>query len=191
MITESPVYFIINPASGMASGKVRGKWLFWGEGEKVAALLTRIDALVEGGELLGALISRKTPDQDPCPHKDPILCVSTTDAKDEIERAREVMVAKLGLTPVLWKSDAQTFSDFKPGGWLKLESQIAEIRKDLADKTTITSDWRIEQLKKYTTQLRAVFADATGDRKLEMKMNHLDRFIEDTEALLREKKKIP
>jgi hypothetical protein len=185
MITQNPSLFIINPASGMVSAKVRGKWLFWGEGEKLAELIPKIDALVEGGELLGALVSRKTPGKDPFPHKDHILCVYTTDAKDNIERAREVMVAKLGLVPVLWKSDAQTFSDFKPGGWLKLESLIADIRKDLSDKATITSDWQIEQLKKHTIKLRAVFENAKGDQRLEMELNHLGRFIDDTEALLR------
>jgi len=189
MITQSQGFFIVNPASGMPRARVRGKWLFFGEGEKVAGLIPEIDALVEGGELLGALVSRKVPGEDAFPHKDHVLCVYTTAGKDDIERARAVMVEKLGLVPVLWKSDTQTFSDFKPGGWLRLESLIADMRKELSDRSTITSDWQIEQLKKHAKRLRAVFEKAEGERKLEMELNHLDRFIEETEAQVRALKK--
>jgi len=189
MITQNQSFFIINPASGMLSSHVRGKWLFFGEGGKVAELIPKIDALVEGGELLGALVSRKTPGEDPFPHKGHILCVYTTDDKNDIERTRKVMVEKLGLMPVLWKSDAQTYSDFKPGGWLKLESLAVDVRNEISNKATITSDWQIEQLKRHTNKLRAVFENAKGDQKLEMELNNLGRFIEETEALLRELKK--
>jgi hypothetical protein len=182
MITQNPAFFIINPASGMLSAQVRGKWLFFGEGEKVAGRIPTIDALVEGGELHGALVSRKTPGEDLFPHKDHILCIYTTGEKDNIERVRTVMVEKLGLVPVLWKSDAQTFNDFKPGGWLKLESFITDLRKEISDKSTITTDWQLDQLKRHTHKLRTLFENATGDQRLEMELNHLDRFIEDTEA---------
>lgn len=189
MITQNPSFFIINPADGMPSAQVRGKWLFFGEGEKVAGLIPALDALVEGGELLGALVSRKTPGEDPFPHKDHILCVYTTDVKADIERTRQVMVEKLGLTPVLWKSDVQTFRDFKPGGWLKLESLVVEMRKDFSDRSTTTTEWQVEQLKRHTKKLRVLFEKAEGDQRREMELNHLDRCIEDTEALLRELKK--
>jgi hypothetical protein len=185
MITQNPAFFIINPASGMLSAQVRGKWLFFGEGDKVAGLIPKIDALVEGGELPGALVSRKTPGEDLFPHKDHILCVYTTGEKDDIERVRTVMVEKLGLVPVLWKSDAQTFSDFKPGGWLKLESLGTDLRKEISDRSTITSDWQIEQLRRHTRKLRTLFENAEGDQRLEMELNHLGKFIEDTEALTR------
>ena len=189
MVTQNPSFFIINPASGRLSAHVRGKWLFFGEGGKVAELIPKIDALVEGGELLGALVSHKTPDEDLFPHKDHVLCVYTTGDKTDIERTRKVMVETLGLVPVLWKSDVQTYCDFKPGGWLKLESLTVDLRNEISNKATITSDWQIEQLKRLTKKLRAVFENAKGDQKLEMELNNLGRFIEETEALVRELKK--
>ena len=189
MITQNPSFFIVNPASGMLSKKVRGKWLFFGHGEKVAELIPAIDALVESRQLHGAMISRKTPGEDPFPHKEHILCVYTTDENDDIEKARDVMVEKLGLVPVLWKSDAQTFIDFKPGGWLKLESLIAVLRKELSNKSTINSHWQIEQLKRFTKKLATAFENAKGDQRREMELNHLGRFIEETKAQLRELKK--
>jgi hypothetical protein len=189
MVTQNPTFFIINPASGRLGPQVRGKWLFFGEIDGVNDLMTTIDALVERGELQGALISRKMPGKDLFPHKDNVLCLYTTGDQAEIENARRVMVEQLGLAPALWKSDAQTFVDFGPEGWLKLESLIIEIRKDIADESTITSDYQIRKLKEYTTKLRTALKNADGDRKLEMELNHLAQFIEETEALLRGLKK--
>ena len=186
MITSNANFFIINPESGIQSPAARGKWLFFGEGDTVAGLVSEIDALVKSGELLGALVSRKTPGEDPYPHKDPILCVYTTDKKNDIERVRQVMIAKLGLEPVLWKSDEQTFADFKSGGWLKLESQIIDLKREFADRATITTDWHLLQLKKLTKKLRTLFETAEGDRKIEMELNHIDTFLADTESLISE-----
>jgi hypothetical protein len=185
MIAQNTSFFIINPPGGRLGPQVRGKWLFFGESAKVNELMPTIDALVESGELQGALISRKPMDEDPFPHKDHVLCIYTTDDQAEIENARRLMVEKLGLAPALWKSDAQTFADFSPEGWLKIESLILEIRKDIADESTITSDYQIRKLKEYTQKLRAVFEHAEGDRRLEMELNHLGEFLEETEALLR------
>jgi hypothetical protein len=185
MISRNDNFYIITPAGGRPSAAVRGKWLLFGQGDRVDGLVPQIDALVADGTLLGALVSRKRPGADPFPHKDPLLAVYTTGGEEDIARVRQVMVDRLGLVPQLWKSDDRTFADFKSGGWLHLEAKIMELRREISDASTITSDWQIEQLKKATKKLQALFDKAEGDRKLEMELNHMDRFIGETEALLR------
>jgi hypothetical protein len=185
MITESDNFYIVSPAGGRPSPAVRGKWLLFGEGEKVAGLLQQIDGLVSDGTLLGALVSRKTPGADPFPHKDHLLAVYTTGGEEDIARVRRVMVDSLGLTPQLWKSDDQTFADFKSGGWLQLEAKITELRREISDPATITTEWQVEQLKRATKKLRLLLENASGDRKLEMELNRLGCFIEETEDQLR------
>jgi hypothetical protein len=185
VISQNDNFYIITPAEGRPSAAVRGKWLLFGQGEKVAGVMPEIDALVADGTLLGALVSRKSPDVDPFPHKDPLLAVYTTGEEKDIVRVRQVMLDRLGLVPQLWKSDGQTFADFKSGGWLRLEAKITELRREISDASTTTSDWQIEQLTTATKKLQALFAKTEGARKLEMELNHIDRFIEETEALLR------
>jgi hypothetical protein len=186
MITQNDNFYIITPADGRPSPAVRGKWLLFGQGEKVDSLVQHIDALVVDGTLLGALVSRKIPGADPYPHKDHLLAVQTAGGEEDSARVRQIMVESLGLTPQLWKSDKQTFADFKSGGWLQLEAKVTELRQEITDPATITTDWQVEQLARTTKKLRDLFERAEGDRKLEMELNHLDRFVHEAEAVLRE-----
>lgn len=132
MILQDQYWYIIqSSASTRNSYVVTGKWLIFGPPEQLHALLPRLDELVESGDLIAVKVARKLPAFDPFPDAPCVICAYTTDDSVEKERVKQLLTEEFGFNISVWKSDEQTRKDWDEGGWLRIRSQITEVRRAL------------------------------------------------------------
>lgn len=90
-----------------------GKWLIFSrEGPYLDELARKLDPYVERGEIDSVKYNRESSSPD---YKGLVMCVYCDDR--EKERVWDVL-SSLGVARRIWKSDRQTFEDWRPGGRL-------------------------------------------------------------------------
>lgn len=178
MIIKSPVWFDVVPTKQRATNAEIGKWLYFGEKALLHGWLPRLDELIEAGELRAAKVSRKDADSDPFPHKPCVVCVYTTDTEKEKAHAKRVLAREFGVEVTTWKSDAQTSRDWAEDGWLRIESQITEIKRALARGELPDAPAIQQQLRSLTDRLSELVAAPKGETlAAELELSHTDVFL--------------
>src|SRR5271167_1210816 len=97
MIIESEVWYDIVPEDEPTTDAEIGKWLYFGEKDRLHSWLPRLNVLVERGSLMAAKVSRKDPRWDPFPHKPCVLCVFTTSDDSDKARAKQLLTTEFGI----------------------------------------------------------------------------------------------
>jgi hypothetical protein len=162
-----------------------GKWLYFGEKDRLHSWLPRLDVLVERGSLIAAKISRKDPKSDPFPHKQCVLCVFTADDDNERERAKQLLARELGIEVKTWKSDAQTMRDWEEDGWLRIESEISKIKRALASGGNPSSPEIMGELRALTDRLSNLASNPTSVTLAEeFRLSNTDNFIHELKSSL-------
>jgi len=145
MIMQNEIWIDIIPSMGTPA--VDGKWLYFGPTAELHSMVDRLNRLVEEGNLDAAKIARKLPNIDPFPDKPCVLCVFTSNDDTSKSHAKKLLKDEFGINVSTWKSDLQTFADWAPDGWLKIESEINKLRKQIKDKRFENEDKvRLKQL---------------------------------------------
>jgi len=110
---------------------VRGKWLCFGPTAELHLFPPLLEKLVQRGILRSVKIARKDPATDPFPYKECVMCVYTSDDKDEVARVKKEL-RQIGLQPSVWKSELETIKDWGLDGVLLLEKEIADRRREVS-----------------------------------------------------------
>ncbi len=131
MILGNPFWYDIVP-SDYNCGPINGKWLYFAEKQTIHSWLSELDFLVENCLLRAAKVSRKDPQYDPFPHKPCVLCAYTSDDELEKQAIKDLLLSRFGIEVTVWKSDAQTREDWGDNGWLTIEAEVANIKKEIS-----------------------------------------------------------
>jgi hypothetical protein len=100
-----------------------GKWVIYGTQDELRKVFPKINSLVDQGRIFQAKYShRENPEHDLLPNHPPVLCVYADDKTKD--KTREELKL-LGLEPAFWKYDYETREDWKPGGKLYQEMELA------------------------------------------------------------------
>ena len=171
MILQNNYWYDVVPTVHEA-GKIDGKWLFFGETKKIHYMLGALDELVESGQIRGAKVARKLPGIDPFPEKPCVLCVYTSEDSKEKEAVKQLLQRELGIEVKSWKSDEQTRRDWEEGGWLQLQYESNQLRRDI-EAGRVTDEYTARtKLFELAKRIRAL-AETVKDpqRKLEIELN--------------------
>lgn len=156
MILQDQYWYSIWPtAAGPSGDAITGKWLVFGPTEELHALLPRLNELIESGALRGAKVARKLPGIDPFPDAPCVVCAYTSDDAAEKERIKQRLIEEFSFDVSIWKSDEQTRKDWNEGGWLRVRSEITDIRRVLASsRPGAEINAAKDRLKKLTNELK-------------------------------------
>jgi hypothetical protein len=134
MIFQDEYWFNVLPSRGRSSASLDGKWLYFGPTNELHSWLDRLNKLVEDDQIPAAKVARKLPGSDPFPDKPCVLCAFT--AGDEVSKAhtQQVLRDAFNIEVSVWKSNEQTQKDWMPGGWLRLEAEINQLRLRIRDE---------------------------------------------------------
>lgn len=112
-----------NDSNSLEDRASSGKWVIYGTLREFKEAFPKIDLLINQGRIFRAKYShRENPEHDPLPDHPPVLCVYADDLTKE--KTREELQL-LGLEPAFWKYDYETREDWKPGGKLYQEMELA------------------------------------------------------------------
>jgi hypothetical protein len=131
MIFKNHYWYHIVPGSADDGDEIAGKWLYFDATPKLHALLDDLDRLVESGRIRATKVARKLPEYDSFPDKPCVLCVYTSDDPEEKRQVKHTLHDELGISVAAWKSDEQTQRDWEEGGWLRLQADINELRRQI------------------------------------------------------------
>ena len=160
-----------------------GKWLYFGEKDRLHSWLPRLDVLVERRSLMAAKISRKDPKFDLFPHKPCVLCVFTADDDNERAQAKQLLAREFGIEVKTWKSDAQTMRDWAEDGWLRIELEISKIKRALASGESPNSPEIVRELRALTDRLSNLAANPTSVTLAEeLRLSQTDNFIRELKS---------
>ncbi len=173
-------------------GSIDGKWLYFDDTEKLHALLEDLNLLVESGEIRAAKIARKLPEFDPFPEKPCVLCVFTSNNREEKERVKALLKTRLGISVDLWKSEEQTRRDWREGGWLQIQFEISKIRRGIEAGTVADVQSAQKRMLELTRQLENMIETINDpERKAEIDLNKVHDVRRKTEASLSDHSEIP
>jgi len=164
-----------------------GKWLYFAEKRTIHSWLFQLDYLVDNGLLRAAKVSRKDPQYDPFPHKPCVLCAFTSDDEMEKQQVKDLLLSRFGIEVTVWKSNAQTREDWKENGWLNIEAEIADIKKQLsrADLSVKPSAALRKDLLRMLDRLeRSIQTMNDPDRTEEIRVSKTGSFIKDLRSRL-------
>lgn len=145
MILQDQYWYKILPSAKSIDNVIAGKWLMWGPTEELHALLPRLDELVESGALRAVKVARKLAGIDPFPDAPCVICAFTSDDPAEKERIKQLLTETFGFNISVWKSNEQTRADWNEGGWLRIRSEITELRQLLASAHLGADDRAVTQ----------------------------------------------
>lgn len=166
-------------------GEIGGKWLYFDQTEKLHSLLEDLNAIVEAGGIRSAKVARKLPNVDPFPEKQCVLCVFTSNDKEEKDRVKSLLKAQLGISVSVWKSEEQTRRDWEEGGWLQIQAEISKIRRNIETGKIADVQWAQRRMLELTQQLEGLMkAIDDPNRKAEIDLNRIHKVRRETEASL-------
>lgn len=129
MIIQDRYWINVVPQNWPQGYAVDGKWLFFGDTNRLHQYALKIDEMVESGELHSAKIARKLPDTDPFPEKPCVICFFTSADANERARVKLALELRLGISVTAWKSEEQTERDWQDGGLLAIQAELIQLRR--------------------------------------------------------------
>lgn len=171
MILQNDYWYDIVPTT-KGEGRIDGKWLFFDETKKLHTLAEDLDRLVESGQIRAAKIARKLPAHDPFPEKPCVLCVFTSADPEEKETVRALLQSEFGINVTAWKSEQQTKRDWEEGGWLQLQFESNQLKREIEAGLVTNQHEAQQKLSVLAEHIRAL-AESVKDpqRKLELELN--------------------
>src|SRR5205085_1054336 len=108
------------------------------------------------------------------PGKECVLCVFSSNDKEEKETVKKLLKDELGISVSAWKSDEQTRRDWEEGGWLSVQADISKIRREIEAgrvEDIQSAQSRVLELTRKLEEMVKSIDDP--DRKTELEVNRV------------------
>jgi len=126
MVKEDKYWIDINSDKKVENINVCGKWIYFDTFSKIYSMVSKINDLVERGDLQYVKINQKRSEFYPFPNEPYAINFFTNDNPTDIQNIKSVIKTQLNIDLYIWKSDKQTDIDWAKHGWKKIKSDLIE-----------------------------------------------------------------